>query len=158
MDDKKPNKQRLVTVAIGIALLTTSITTFYTFSSLAESGSTMENLVTAPPCEGDGYSNIDAMQCYMEKEGESKKKIEESLKNIYTNTKSSWGDDADKEIKERIKLSQEGWEIYTINHCQFFYRNNATTHPPSQSVNIARCRYLRSKSRLQEINSVYSNF
>ena len=65
---------------------------------------------------------------------------------------------ADKEIKDRINLAQNGWLQYRENHCSFDYYSKAETHPPSQSLRIIMCQVRMTHDRLDEIKQTYSNF
>lgn len=122
-------------------------------------GVASDNQETKPSCEETSdYNNLRTVDCYREYLVGLEKKIDEALQDIYLNKSSASGEEADKEIKNRIRAAQSGWEQYRENHCSFDYVSKARTHPPSHSLRMIRCQVFMAHARLDEIRKTYKNF
>jgi len=83
--------------------------------------------------------------------------ISDLLIEVENSINSSWGDDANIEIKKRVRESQKAWLEYRDAHCEFYYYTKAPSHPPSQSLSMTVCKYRKTEARLKEIKENYLN-
>ena len=100
-----------------------------------------------------GGSALDQFQCVEKLQIKKDTKLKDAIETLKSKAKSMWGRLADEEINARVDSSQTNWLKYREDQCEYGYYTKAKAHAPSQSLDIAVCRYKKTDERIKEIES-----
>lgn len=106
-------------------------------------------------CSGGGA--LDQFQCVQEKLKALESQMNDLVKQADSKIKSMRGDEGTQELKERFQSAQKSWVTYRDETCMHDYYTKAPDHPPSLSLDISVCKYLKTKERIAEIKKTYLN-
>jgi uncharacterized protein YecT (DUF1311 family) len=101
---------------------------------------------------------LDQFQCVEKLQSQKDVKLREAIEKLKSKAKSMWGPLADKEINARVDSSQANWLKYRDEQCEYGYYTKAKAHAPSQSFDMAICKYKKTDERIKEIeNTIPAN-
>ena len=95
----------------------------------------------------------DQYLCFSDKLKVLDQDMAKELKIIIDNVQSEWGAEADKEIRERIELTQKSWALYRFNQCSTYYYTKAPVHSASDDLSATLCKIKLTKTRIGEIQN-----
>lgn len=117
-----------------------------TFASFAQ------RIPTNPFCEKNTPHEM--RECFALALKQSEKEMDNSIKDANRNIKVEW-DDKSIEIENRLISSQAAWVEYRDALCARNYNSKARTHSSYESVEIAACKYQKTKERVAELRKLY---
>lgn len=88
--------------------------------------------------------------CLKEVLNELEVELNEAIEKSAQEVKSAWGEQANSEIRDRMRRAQEAWLIYRDMQCSKNYYSKAPTHPPSQDISTVMCKISKTKHRITE--------